>query len=96
LDRKITDRRQEAGGKAMRYQVLTKLSPQETIARAKAHFGPHGVGLDVLDEHETCVTFQGGGGHVSVVACTGEKKTTVDLETREWDYAVRQFMHEVS
>jgi hypothetical protein len=54
------------------------------------------VGLEVIDEHDTCVTLQGGGGHVSVLACAGEKKTTLDLETREWDYAVRQFMHEVS
>ena len=80
----------------MRYQVTTKLSPHEAIAYAKDHFGPHGVGLDILDERETCGTFEGGGGHVSVAACAGEKKTTLDLETREWDYAVRQFMHRVS
>ena len=80
----------------MRYHVTTKLSSREAIAYAKDHFGPHGVGLDVLDEGETCVTFEGGGGHVSVVACAGEKKTTLELETREWDYAVRQFMHKVS
>jgi hypothetical protein len=49
-----------------------------------------------MDELETCVTFEGGGGHVSVVACVGEKRTTLELETREWDYAVRQFMHKVS
>jgi hypothetical protein len=79
----------------MRYQVTTTLSPQEAIARAKAHFGPQGVGLEVIEQNETCVTMQGGGGHVSVLACAEGKKTTLDVETREWDYAVRQFVQEV-
>jgi len=80
----------------MRYEVATTLSPQAAIAYAKNYFGPQGVGLEVSDEHDTYVTLLGGGGHVSVVACAGEKKTTLELETREWDYPVQQFMREVS
>ena len=80
----------------MRYEVTTKMSPQEAIAYAKDYFGPGGVGLQVMDENELCVTLQGGGGHVSVVACADEKKTVLELETREWDYPVRQFMSKVS
>jgi hypothetical protein len=80
----------------MRYQVITKLSPQEAMAYAKSYFGPQGVGLDVVDEHDMSVTFLGGGGHVSVLVCAGETKTTLELETREWDYPVQQFMSEVS
>jgi len=80
----------------MRYEVATKLSPQEAIAYAKGYFGPQGVGLAIMDENDLCITLQGGGGHVSVVACPGEKKTTLELETREWDYPVRQFMQKVS
>ena len=79
----------------MRYEVTTTLSPQAAIAYVKNYFGPQGVGLNIVDEHETSVTLTGGGGHVSVVACSGEK-TTLELETREWDYPVRQFMREVS
>jgi hypothetical protein len=30
------------------------------------------------------------------MACAGEKKTVLELETREWDYPVRQFMSKVS
>ena len=37
----------------MRYEVTTKLSPQDAIAYAKDHFGPHGVGLDIMDDLET-------------------------------------------
>src|ERR687888_1752677 len=80
------------GGQTMRYEVTTTLSPQAAIAYAKNYFGPQGVGLNVVDEHETSVTLTGGGGHVSVVACSAEKKTILELETREWDYPVRQFM----
>jgi len=79
----------------MRYEATTALSPQAAIAYAKNYFGPQGVGLEVIDEHETSVTLMGGG-HVSVVACSSEKKTILELETREWDYPVRQFMREVS
>ena len=55
----------------MRYEVTTTLAPQAAIAYAKNYFGPQGIGLEVIDEHETSVTLMGGGGHVSVVACSG-------------------------
>jgi hypothetical protein len=80
----------------MRYSVATALTPQAAIAYAKDYFGPQGVGLEVIDEHDTCITLQGGGGHISVVACAGDKQTTLELETREWDYPVQHFMQEVS
>ena len=80
----------------MRYEVTTKLSPQQAIAYAKDYFGPQGVGLEVIDEEEASVTLQGGGGHVFVIACPGAKKTTLELETREWDYPVRQFMRQLT
>jgi hypothetical protein len=78
----------------MRYQVKTKLSPQEAIKRAKSYFGPGGTGLDITSEADTCVTFEGGGGYVSVVACPGDQ-VRVELEVREWDYAARQFMKQI-
>jgi hypothetical protein len=39
----------------MRYEVTTTLSPQAAIAYAKNYFGPQGVGLEVIDEHETSI-----------------------------------------
>lgn len=82
----------------MRYGVSTKLTPQEALQRAIAHFGPQGLGLEIIDQTEAGLIFQGGGGHVAITACPGKtpgEKTTVDLETREWDYAVRQFLDQV-
>jgi len=80
----------------MRYEVITSMAPQEAIAYAKKYFGPQGVGLEVTEEQEGSVFLQGGGGHIAVVACPRAKHTTLELETREWDYPVRQFMQEIS
>jgi hypothetical protein len=78
-----------------RYSVETKKSPEEVIQKAVAHFGEGGLGLSVGAEDVCCVTFVGGGGHVSVAASNEEGKTTVELETREWDYHVKTFMRQV-
>jgi hypothetical protein len=75
----------------MRYEVTTKLTPQEALARAIAYFGPGGQGLAIMSQGDLSLVFQGGGGHVAITAQPGDK-TTLELETREWDYAVRQFM----
>ena len=45
---------------------------------------------------QCCVYFEGGGGFVRVTASKREKRTGVELETREWDYQVKQFMQEIS
>ncbi len=42
-----------------------------------------------------CITFEGGGGHVSVTASQEGDKTELVLETREWDYHVKTFMRQV-
>jgi hypothetical protein len=79
----------------MRYEVTTTLTPQEAMERAIVHFGPQGKGLDLTGRDERGLVFQGGGGYVAVTAQAGEK-TVLDLETREWDWAVQQFMRQVS
>lgn len=80
----------------MRYQVTTKLSQGDAIKQAKEYFGPQGVGLEVVTEQDASIAFSGGGGHVSVVACASDEATSLELETREWDYPVQQFMHQIS
>jgi hypothetical protein len=78
-----------------RYSVETKLNPEEAIQKAVAYFGEGGLGLDTTEESSCCAYLKGGGGHVRVMAATGEKKTVVELETREWDYHVKQFMRRI-
>ena len=79
-----------------RYSLKTKLKDVEVIKKARAYFGEGGLGLKVEDEADCCVRYEGGGGHVFI--STQEQpsgKTEVTLETREWDYPVKQFMQKV-
>jgi len=81
-----------------RYGVETKKSPEEAIEAALAYFGAEGIGLEAEEEGPCCATFEGGGGFVRVMASESEEgdgKTTVTLETREWDYDVKQFMRKI-
>jgi hypothetical protein len=78
----------------LRYEVTTKLAPQEALARAIAYFGHGSEGLEVTSKDDLSLVFQGGGGYVAITAQPGDQ-TTLDLETREWDRAVRHFMAEV-
>ena len=75
----------------MRYQVTTPLTPREALEQALADFGAGGLGLQLTSQTNLSLVFQGGGGHITVTAEPGAK-TTLELETREWDYAVEQFM----
>ncbi len=75
--------------------TTTKLSPEEAIKRAVEFFGPSGYGLEVKSEAADCAYFEGGGGGVNVTACTEDKGTSVELESREWDYQVREFIGKI-
>ena len=76
------------------YSVYTRLSSEDALKEAVAYFGGE-LGLELANENACCVSFVGGGGHITVTARSEEKRTVVDLETREWDYHVKQFMRRV-
>jgi hypothetical protein len=78
----------------LRYEVTTKLTPQEALERAIAYFGGGGQGLEVTHQDDLSLVFEGGGGYVAVTAQPGTT-ATLEFETREWDRAVRQFMADV-
>lgn len=77
------------------YSVETKLEPEEAVEKAVQYFSKEGLGLEMDRKNPCCATFTGGGGHVTVTAFKEEGKTTVELETREWDYQVKRFMGEI-
>jgi len=77
------------------YSVETKQSPEKSIEKAVAYFGEGGLGLRVEEQGPCCAYFEGGGGFVRVTVSEEEKRTTVNLETREWDYQVKQFMQKI-
>jgi hypothetical protein len=78
----------------MRYQTTTTLTPREALEQALTDFGPGGLGLQITSQTNLSLGFQGGGGYIAVTAQPGAK-TTLELETREWDYAVQRFMARV-
>jgi hypothetical protein len=72
-------------------EVKTKLTPGEVIDRLKKFFGKGGMGLEIKEETPQCLTFEGGGGHVTASLCPEEGKTRITLVTQEWDYQVKKF-----
>jgi len=77
----------------LRYSIETRLTPEAVIKEALAYFGTE-LGLKVSSKEENILSLEGGGGHVTLIICPGEK-TTVEIETREWDRAVTQFMSRI-
>ncbi|MGE3538124.1 MAG: hypothetical protein AB7N91_11905 [Candidatus Tectimicrobiota bacterium] len=75
----------------MRYEVRTEKTPREVLEQAITDFGPQGAGLQLTVQRNLSLVFEGGGGHIALTTHPGAS-TTVELETREWDYAVQQFM----
>ena len=73
-------------------EVRTKLTGKEIIEELKKFFGRGGLGLDLTEEGPQCLTFAGGGCHVTATFCPEEEKTRVNLVTQEWDYQVKQFV----
>lgn len=75
----------------MRYGTETKLSTSEVLDKSAEYFGEGGLGLEVTSRDECCISLTGGGGHVTVTVTEGDK-TSIDVETREWDYQVKKFL----
>ena len=77
------------------YSAETEKEPEEVVEQAIAYFGEEGLGLSMTRDAPCCVSFEGGGGHVSVTASREGDGTEVRLETREWDYQVKRFMGQI-
>ena len=73
----------------------TKLGPEEVIDRASKCFGKGGEGLQETMRNSCCIVFRGGGGFVSISIYDEEKKRTVDVETREFDYQANRFLEKL-
>ena len=79
-----------------RYSKESTLEVDEVLRRADDFFGSGELGLKLVEHNECCLSFEGGGGHVTVSAARCKPDhTQVDLETREWDYHVKRFMEKL-
>ena len=80
----------------LRLEVKTKLSPEKTIEEAVAFFGPAGNGLEVKENYKNHAYFEGGGGSVAVSTSLKDKKTAVDIVSKEWDFQVQKFVEKIT
>jgi hypothetical protein len=74
----------------MRYETTTTLALDAALAAAEQFFSGE-FGLTVRQRGPQVIGFEGGGGYV-LVSVMSEHPTTLELETREWDRQVTQFM----
>ena len=74
----------------MRYETTTTLAADAALTAAEQFFSGE-FGLAAQRRGPQAIGFAGGGGHV-LISVTGEHPTTLELETREWDRQVTQFM----
>jgi len=73
----------------------TKLSQEDAIQQTKRFFGDGGLGLKLTEETPQYLTFEGGGGFVTVTVCVDKGQTQVALVTQEWDYQAKRFASDV-
>jgi hypothetical protein len=78
----------------MRYEVQTYMTPQEVMQAAISFFGV-GLELELQSQGFDSLQFVGGGGHVTLTVKDGDP-VIVELETREWDAQVEEFMADVA
>lgn len=76
----------------MKHKVKTALTSQDALEQAKTYFGPRGRGLAIVSQGRQSLRLRGrSGGHVDITVKRGFT-TTLEIETRSLDEAVRQFI----
>jgi hypothetical protein len=77
--------------KMLSMEYRSRLKPEEVITRLKEYFG-RDLGLALAEEKPGCLTFEGGGGFVTATLCEENKKTKIEIVTREWGPQVQAFI----
>ncbi len=76
-------------------ETTTKHSVHNVIEKAKQKFS-RDLELELVEESECCVRFEGGGGFVFIRAETDGNHIRVTLEGQEWAQSLMQFMKEIA
>jgi hypothetical protein len=77
----------------LRYSLETKMAAEAVRTEALAYFRDR-LGLRVTNDEENALCLEGGGGYVTILVCPGDK-TSIEIETREWDNAVTDFLTKI-
>jgi hypothetical protein len=76
----------------IRITKQTGLAPEEVIDRASKYFGKDGQGLQEKERNPCCLSFEGGGGYLSIAIYDEEKYRMVEIESREFEYQAKRFL----
>jgi hypothetical protein len=76
----------------LRLSRKTQSTSEQILDRAAEFFGPKGHGLEEKERGSCCVTFEGGGGYVTVAVSEQSDGRAVEIETREHEYQAKQFL----
>ncbi|MBI5577931.1 MAG: hypothetical protein HY895_02150 [Deltaproteobacteria bacterium] len=79
----------------IRIEKTSRLTAEQIIRRASEFFGEGGEGLEQTGLQDCCVSFAGGGGHVTVFVADEKTHRTVDVESREFEYQAKRFLESV-
>jgi len=79
----------------LRIATQTKRPAAEVLDRAVAFFGPGAVGLELRDRAPDHVTFEGGGGFVTVDVVPERDARDVTVVTQEWEHDARRFIEQI-
>jgi hypothetical protein len=76
-----------------RYGKKSSLEPSEVIDEAVKYFKEN-WSLKVVQRTQDLVCLENDLGHVTITVCKNDE-TDVELETREFDFAVKEFMTKI-
>ena len=79
----------------LRIGTRTDRTAVDVIEQAIAYFGPGSVGLDLRHRAPDRVTFEGGGGFVTVDVVPDNGQRDVTVVTQEWEHDAREFISRV-
>ena len=79
----------------LRIGTLTARGSEDVIERAISFFGPGSVGLDLRHRAPDHVTFEGGGGFVTVDVVAAGEQRDVTVVTQEWEHDAREFISRI-
>ena len=76
----------------IRITKQTRLKTEDIIQHASAFFGKGGEALEEKQRNPCCISFEGGGGYVTVSVVEEDEYRTIDVETREFEYQAKRFL----
>ena len=76
----------------IRITKQTNLKPEDIIIKAAKFFGSQGEQLEEKERNPCCISFEGGGGYISISIAEEGVRRAVDIETREFEYQAQRFL----